>query len=86
MAMEMEEMDLLELWEILAKRKGLIITLFVLSIIAAGVANVVMEPVYEVSATLMVNSKTGSLAALDPLSALTGGSNTNVAYKTMYTC
>lgn len=79
MAMEMEEMDLLELWEILAKRKGLIITLFVLSIIAAGVANVVMEPVYEVSATLMVNSKTGSLAALDPLSALTGGSNTNVA-------
>lgn len=78
MAMEMEEMDLLELWEILAKRKGLIITLFVLSIIAAGVANVVMEPVYEVSATLMVNSKTGSLAALDPLSALTGGSNTNV--------
>lgn len=79
MAMEMEEMDLLELWEILAKRKGLIITLFVLSIIAAGVANVVMEPVYEVSATLMVNSKTGSLAALDPLSALTGGSNRNVA-------
>lgn len=79
MAMEMEEMDLLELWEILAKRKGLIITLFVLSIIAAGVANVVMEPVYEVSATLMANSKTGSLAALDPLSALTGGSNRNVA-------
>lgn len=78
--MDMEEMDLIELWRILVKRKRLIICLFILAVVAAGVANFFMEPVYEVSATLMVNSnKGGSLTSLDPLGALMGGSSANVA-------
>ncbi len=77
--MEMEEMDLLELWHILMKRKGQIVAIFLLAVIAAGLLSMYMEPVYQARATLMLKGGTSSsLANLDPLGSLTGSSSTNV--------
>lgn len=77
--MEMEEMDLLELWRIVIKRKQMIFILFVIAVVASGLISMVTEPVYQASTTMMLKSGTSaSLAALDPLGALTGGSNANV--------
>ena len=77
--MEMEEMDLLELWNILMKRKLQIILCFIVAVVAAGVISMYMEPIYQATATLMLkNEKASTLAALDPLGALTGSSQANV--------
>lgn len=77
--MDMEEMDLLELWKIIVKRKREIIVLFLLAVVIAGLVSKFMEPVYEASTTLILkSSKASSLAALDPLGTLVGGSSTNV--------
>lgn len=77
--MEMEEMDLLQLWKILVKHKHKIIIFFVLAVVAAGVISSFMEPVYQASTTLILKSGTSSsLAALDPMGALMGSSSTNV--------
>ena len=66
--MDMEEMDLLELWKIVVKRKREITVLFILAVVAAGLISHFMEPVYQASATLILkSSKASSLAALDPL-------------------
>ena len=77
--MDMEEMDLLELWNILMKRKVQIIICFILAVAAAGLISMSMEPVYQATATLMLKTeKSSSLAALDPLGSLTGASSANV--------
>jgi len=77
--MDMEELDLLELWHIVVKRRRMIILLFVLAVAAAVFLNIVTEPVYQARATLMLKSgKTDALASLDPLGALTGSSSANI--------
>lgn len=76
--MEMEEMDLLEYWQILVKRKWMIIALFVVAVVIALIFSVTMEPVYEANTTLMLKSQQSSaLAALDPLGTIMGGSSAN---------
>lgn len=71
--MNMEEMDLLELWQIVMKRKLQIILLLVLAITAAWAVSIFTEPVYKATATLMFkNERSSTLAALDPLGSLTG--------------
>lgn len=77
--MDMEEMDLLELWKIIVKRKREIVLLFMLAVVIAGLVSKFMEPVYQASTTLILKSgKASSLAALDPLGTLVGGASTNV--------
>ena len=73
-SVETEEMDLLELWGIIYKRKWLIAALFVVAVIAAVVASSLMEPVYEASGTLLVKGQQSSpLAFMDGF----GGGQTN---------
>lgn len=68
--MEMEEMDLLEYWRILVKRKKLIVLLFIVTVLTAGIVSYMMDPVYEATATLMVrDQQAGQMALFDP----TGG-------------
>ena len=55
--MDMEEMDLLELWNILMKRKVQIIICFILAVAAAGLISMSMEPVYQATATLMLKNE-----------------------------
>lgn len=62
--LEMEEMDLLEYWEIIVGRKWLVIGLFVAAVIAAAVVSLLMEPVYEATTTLMVQDDSASAQAL----------------------
>jgi succinoglycan biosynthesis transport protein ExoP len=69
----MEEMDLLELWQILTKRKYQIILFLVLAVAAAWIVSIYTDPVFQATATLMFKSERSStLAALDPLGSLTG--------------
>ncbi len=76
--MEMEEMDLLELWRILVKRRWWITAIVVITIAAAGLASGFMEPVYEASTTVMVRGQGGgglTLQELNPLAGFGGGSS-----------
>src|SRR5690554_4723497 len=70
--MEMEEMDLLEYWQIIVKRKWLIVALFTVAVIAAAVVSFMTEPVYEASTTLIVQEQGATAQALlfDSLSGL----------------
>ncbi|MGB4266067.1 MAG: Wzz/FepE/Etk N-terminal domain-containing protein, partial [Limnochordia bacterium] len=71
----MEEMDLLELWQILMKRKLHILLCLVLAVAAALAASIYTEPVYQATTTMMFkNDQSTALAALNPLSSLTGSS------------
>ena len=73
--MNMEEMDLLELWQILMKRKLHILLCLVLAVAAALAASIYTEPVYQATTTMMFkNDQSTALAALNPLSSLTGSS------------
>ena len=55
--MEMEEMDLLEYWEIIVRRRWMILGLFVAAVVIALVLSLSMEPVYEATTTLMVQEQ-----------------------------
>lgn len=70
--MEMEEMDLLEYWEIIVRRRWMILGLFVAAVVIALVLSLSMEPVYEATTTLMVQEQSSTAQALlfDSLGAL----------------
>jgi len=71
----MEEMDLLELWQILMKRKIQIVLFFILAVVAAGVVSIYTEPVFQAKTTLMFkNEQSNALTAFNPLSSITGSS------------
>ena len=73
--MNMEEMDLLELWQILMKRKIQIVLFFILAVVAAGVVSIYTEPVFQAKTTLMFkNEQSNALTAFNPLSSITGSS------------
>ena len=61
--MEMEEMDLLEYWHIIVKRRGLIGIVFAITVIAVAVFSFLSDPVYEAATTLMVRDQ-GSAAQM----------------------
>ncbi|NLJ75338.1 MAG: hypothetical protein GX331_10155, partial [Firmicutes bacterium] len=61
--MEMEEMDLIEYWHIIVKRRRLIGIVFVVTIIAAALFSFLSDPVYEATTTLMVRDQ-GSAAQM----------------------
>lgn len=62
--MEMEEMDLLEYWEIIVRRKWMILGFFVAAVVIAAVVSLLMEPVYEATTTLMVQEQGATAEAL----------------------
>lgn len=62
--MEMEEMDLLEYWQIIVRRRWLILAVFVIAVAAAAVISLTMEPVYEATTTVMVQEQGSSAEAL----------------------
>lgn len=62
--MEMEEMDLLEYWEIIVRRKWMILGFFVAAVMIAAVVSLLMEPVYEATTTLMVQEQGATAEAL----------------------
>lgn len=55
--MEMEEMDLIEYWHIIVKRRRLIGIVFVVTVIAATLFSFLSDPVYEATTTLMVRDQ-----------------------------
>ena len=61
--MEMEEMDLLEYWQIIVKRRHLIGIIFAVTVIAVAVFSFLSDPVYEAATTLMVRDQ-GSAAQM----------------------
>ncbi len=52
--MEMEEMDLREYWEILVKKKQLILAVFFVTVLAVTIYSLVATPIYEASTTVIV--------------------------------
>ena len=62
--MEMEEMDLLEYWQIIVRRRWLILAVFAIAVVAAAVISLTMEPVYEATTTIMVQEQGSSAEAL----------------------
>ena len=71
--MNMEEMDLLELWQILMKRKIQIVLFFILAVVAAGVVSIYTEPVFQAKTTLMFkNEQSNALTTFNPLNSITG--------------
>lgn len=53
--MEMEEMDLREYWEIIAKKKVLIFLIFLVTVVGVAIYSFLATPIYEASATLIVS-------------------------------
>ncbi len=52
--MEMEEMDLREYWQIIVKRKRLILAVFLLTVLAVAIYSFLAAPIYEAFTTLIV--------------------------------
>lgn len=52
--MEMEEMDLREYWQIIVKRKRLILAVFLLTVLAVAIYSFLATPIYEAFTTLIV--------------------------------
>lgn len=75
--MEMEEMDLIEYWHIIVKRRRLIGIVFVVTIIAAALFSFLSDPVYEATTTLMVRDQ-GSAAQMMLFDSM-GGTVRNAA-------
>ena len=69
--MEMEEMDLLEYWEIIVRRKWMILGFFLATVVAAAVVSFMTEPVYEAATTLIVQ-ESGSSAQAPLFDSLVG--------------
>ncbi len=75
--MEMEEMDLIEYWHIIVKRRRLIGIVFVVTVIAATLFSFLSDPVYEATTTLMVRDQ-GSAAQMMLFDSM-GGTVRNAA-------
>lgn len=75
--MEMEEMDLIEYWHIIVKRRRLIGIVFVVTVIAAALFSFLSDPVYEATTTLMVRDQ-GSAAQMMLFDSM-GGTVRNAA-------
>lgn len=75
--MEMEEMDLIEYWHIIVKRRRLIGIVFVVTLIAATLFSFLSDPVYEATTTLMVRDQ-GSAAQMMLFDSM-GGTVRNAA-------
>src|SRR5512134_3503904 len=59
-----DEINLLDYWRVIKKRRKVIFILFFLSIIAAAVISLVMTPIYQAKATIMpVESSQGRFSA-----------------------
>lgn len=55
--MEMEEMDLREYWEIIVKKKVIILFIFLVTVSAVTIYSLIATPVYEASATVIVSER-----------------------------
>lgn len=60
----MEEMDLREYWEIIVKKKVIILLIFLVTVIGVTVYSLIATPVYEASATLIVSEQGSGAQAM----------------------
>lgn len=78
--MEMEEMDLREYWEILVKKKQLILAVFFVTVLAVTIYSLVATPIYEASTTVIVREGGSNAEAILFDGIATLGKNTAQNY------
>ena len=62
--MEMEEMDLREYWDIIVKKRTLIVIVFLVTVLGVTVYSLVATPIYEASTTLIVRDSGSSMESM----------------------
>lgn len=78
--MEMEEMDLREYWDIIVKKRKLILAVFVATVAAVTIYSLLATPIYEAFATLMVRESGSGVQAILFDGMGTSGRNTAQNY------
>lgn len=75
MALEMEEMDLREYWDIIVKKRGIVAIVFIVTVLAVTIYSLVATPIYEAFTTVMVRESGLSMQSMF-LEGVMGGSGT----------
>ncbi|HBG01084.1 MAG TPA: hypothetical protein DDW87_05865, partial [Firmicutes bacterium] len=75
MALEMEEMDLREYWDIIVKKRGIVATVFIVTVLAVTIYSFVATPIYEAFTTVMVRESGLSMQSMF-LEGVMGGTGT----------
>ena len=78
--MEMEEMDLREYWEIIVKKRSLIVAVFILTVAGVTVYSLMATPIYEAFTTMMVREAGSGVEAILFDGITTVGKNTAQNY------
>lgn len=78
--MEMEEMDLREYWEIIVKKRALIVAVFILTVAGVTVYSLMATPIYEAFTTMMVREAGSGVEAILFDGITTVGKNTAQNY------
>jgi len=62
--LEMEEMDLREYWDIIVKKRALIVVIFLVTVLGVTVYSLMATPIYEASTTLIVRESSASMESM----------------------
>jgi succinoglycan biosynthesis transport protein ExoP len=75
MALEMEEMDLREYWDIIVKKRGIVAIVFIVTVLAVTVYSLLATPIYEAFTTVIVRESGLSMQSMF-LEGVMGGTGT----------
>ncbi len=78
--MEMEEMDLREYWEIIVKKRKLILAVFMVTVLAVTAYSLLATPIYEAFTTVMVREGSSGMQSLLFDGMIGGGKNSAQNY------
>lgn len=67
MKKEKKEIDLLEIWRIALKRKWLIVSIIIVFVIGAGIYSLTRTPIYQASATILIEEPGSSMLNLEEM-------------------